>query len=875
VRWSDLRLRLAALVRRRRTDEELEDELQFHLAMEASKHQAHGASAQDARRLAHLQFGGLERVREECRTARGLDVLETTLQDVRYACREFRRQPAFTTTIIATIALGLGLNAALFTIFNHYVLRPFAIRDPHRVFAVSWLDRSGGRHGFAWPEYQRISTDGSSVAELAATRFLYARVDGRAMVGQFVTGNYFTLLGVGASLGRTIGADEDRTSGDVIMLSEATWRDSYGGDPRILGKTVLVRGRPMEVIGVAQPGFDDLGDTPIQYWAPLAALPRLDPGIDLFTSPHSDALRVIARIRSDVSPEAAGSALTVVVRRMTMPLAMEERAVSARLESRATRVRLSREMAAVFSPLVVAFALVLCLSCGNVANMLLARGIARQRDLGTRLSIGASRGRIVRQLLTESAILGVSAAIVSLLLSQLLIAGAVRTMYVTLPADMVEIIHTEPLTMDVRVVGGMLLAGVVSAVLFGLAPALQATRADVRLMIRGELAQGVPASRLRTWLAAGQVAICVLLVTSAGILLRSAAAITRFDVGFMPGRLIVARLVDRARPAAMRALDTERAVTRIAAAQFTPMNGILPGLALSAEDGGATIRAWYNRVSPEYFDLLGVRLTEGRSFSDDEARQGSAVAIVSEATARQLWRGASAVGRSLRIRPESSRQKAGLPAVETLRVVGVAADIVSCCVRYGKDPAIVYFPATPAMQGTSLLLETRGDVSRVRQDLEIALDRAAPGAVDEMHPLDQYVAAGVYPFRAASWIVGALAGLALALTLSGIYGVLSCLVSQRTCELGVRMAVGATTGAIARLVVADALRVVALGGAVGGVLVLSLCTLIGSQVPFVNLADPRVYALTIGIIIGTSMIAAAVPAWRAARLDPVASLRRE
>jgi hypothetical protein len=367
----------------------------------------------------------------------------------------------------------------------------------------------------------------------------------------------------------------------------------------------------------------------------------------------------------------------------------------------------------------------------------------------------------------------------------------------------------------------------------------------------------------------------VLLVTSAGILLRSAAAIVRFDVGFVPGRTLVARIDDRARSTALRTLETEHSVARIAVAQSTPMNGILPGLALAGGEHGTTIRAWYNHVSPEFFDLLGVRLIEGRTFSEDEARQGSAVAILSAATARRLWPNGTALGRLVRIRAESARQQADLPPVQTLRIVGVTADIVSCCVVYGKDPALVYFPATRDMPRTSLLLETRGDVGLVRQQLESALERAAPGAIDEMHPLDQYVGAGVYPFRAASWIIAALAAVALALTLSGIYGVLSCLVSQRTNELGVRMAVGATAGAVARLVIADALRVAAAGTAAGGALVLVLCALIRSQIPFVTVADPGVYALTISIIVATSVVAAAVPAWRAARLDPVASLRRE
>jgi hypothetical protein len=433
-----------------------------------------------------------------------------------------------------------------------------------------------------------------------------------------------------------------------------------------------------------------------------------------------------------------------------------------------------------------------------------------------------------------------------------------------------------PLALDARVVGFMLAAGVLASMLFGVAPALQSTRTDLCLMVRGELTRGIPAARLRTLLAVSQVTLCVLLVTCAGILLRSAAAITRFDVGFDAGHALVVRITERGRRAALRALASQPDVTHVAAAKSTPMNGILPGLALSAADGGTTaLRSWYNGVSPGFFDLLRVPLVEGRSFSEDEARAGSPVAIVSAATARRLWPRQSAVGRLVRVRPETGGRRADLPQAETLRVIGVADDIVSCCVTYGKDPAVVYFPATSSTAGTSLVLGVAGNVNEVRRHVEVALERAAPGAIDELHPLDQYVAGGVYPFRAASWIIAALAALALALTISGIYGVLSYVVSQRTKELGIRLAVGATTAAIARLVIGQSLRVAAFGLATGGVLIAGLGSLIGLRIPFLDLLDVPVYVVSLGIALATAVVGAAVPAWRAMRVDPVASLRRD
>jgi hypothetical protein len=251
------------------------------------------------------------------------------------------------------------------------------------------------------------------------------------------------------------------------------------------------------------------------------------------------------------------------------------------------------------------------------------------------------------------------------------------------------------------------------------------------------------------------------------------------------------------------------------------------------------------------------------------------VVLLSAAAAKQLWPTQPAVGRLVRVRKEAPVGQGGPARVETLRVVGVARDIVSCCVTRGTDPAVVYLPVAPSAADTSLLLGTAGDVAQVRQHVEAALERAAPGAIDELVPLEQYVAGGVYPFRAASWIIAALAALALVLTVSGIYGVLAYVVSQRTKELGIRRAVGATTGAIARLVLGQSLRVSAFGLVAGGALVASLASLIGLRVPFLDLLDAPVYGASVLIVLATALLAAVVPAWRAMRVDPMTSLRRD
>src|SRR5579864_3745293 len=485
--WNDLLLRIRVLAFRKRVERELDEELQFHLEMERRKNAAAGISEAEAARLARVHFGGVEQAKEECRSIRGTQLIETVLQDMRYALRTFQRTPGFALTVIGTIALGLSLNTALFTIFNAYVLRPLSIHDPYSLYSFTRVNRAGQGHAFTWREFESFRKNNPAFSEVAAQRFLFARVDGHPMMGELVTGNYFQMLGVGAAIGRTLLPEDSLAPGrdPVIVISYSAWKRKFGGDPEIVGKKIAIHGYPLEVIGVATQGFAGLGETPRDYWAPLTMAAQLETGPDLFGPQQPEGLNsIIGRIERGLSLSQAQAALTGWSKQMTADRADSEKAVGALLHSQATALPLTFEMMVVFSPLVAAFGLILLLACANVANMMLARAMARQREIGIRLSLGAARRRLIRQLLTESMLLAIPAGLAGFAASQAIIQWGVRLMFATLPPDMAEFITVVPLPPDARVFGFMLIAALVSAVVFGLAPAIQVTRGDVMVAAR-------------------------------------------------------------------------------------------------------------------------------------------------------------------------------------------------------------------------------------------------------------------------------------------------------------------------------------------------------------------------------------------------------
>lgn len=700
MNWNDLLLRLRALVLRNRMERDLDDELSSHIEMQARKNMAAGMSAAEAQRQAAIQFGGLAQVREECRDTRGVNLIATMFQDVRYALRGFRRSPVFVMTVVATIALGLGIDTALFTIFNACYFRPVAVADPHSLFAIAWSDRAGGVHDFSWPEYREFVADNPAFSDALACQHAEARVNGRPLSGLLVTGGYFLMLGGDPALGRTLLPEDASAPGrePVIVLSYTAWQNRFAGDPDIIGKQILLGGYPFEVVGVARSGFRGLGARPTDFWVPLTMAARFDHGPDLFGQQHPRSLSIVGRLRSGYRVAQAQAGVTLWVGHAVSPASPVADGPDARktaqglLTSVATYKPWKSSNTLAFSPILVAFSLVLLIGCANVANMMLARAMSRQREFGIRLSLGAARSRLIRQLLTESILLALPAAAAGFVVSQAAIGLCMRVLVATLPPGIADFVNRFPaLSPDIRVFAYNLAAALVAALVFGLAPAMQAARTDVVQAARGDFTSEFRPARLRNALVVGQITVCALLLITAGILLRGIHRIQDLDTALSRRDTIEIVVEERFRARAVERLSSEPSVQILAAAGHAPVSK-KPAVVVGTAEGGALLQAAANRVSPEYFDLLELPILRGRNFTAEEAHSGAAVVVISQTTARQLWPNQEAVGRSLRLVPDP-RTEPDLLRYQSVSVIGIARDDISRWIVNGEEKTLVYFPA--------------------------------------------------------------------------------------------------------------------------------------------------------------------------------------
>ena len=882
MNFRDWQLRARALFAPRRTERELDEEFSFHLDRETQKLIAEGMTGAEARAKALARFGPVPLAADECRDARGTAFVDDLVRDILYALRSFKRAPLVAFTIVCTVALGLGLVTVAFTVLDVALFRVDEVPDVHEMFAVERPRNSDGeRPRFTRAQFDALRRETHVFTDAyAEIPDIDSRIDGRMMSGTLVTGNFFQVVGVNATMGRALTpADDEPSAGQPVMvLSHRGWDRLFARDPAILGRGLLVNGVTFEVVGVMPAGFRGLAVGPPDYWAPLSMLGQVRP----IHRGHeaSVGLDIVGRLKPGMSRQTALAGLAVWDTGQPNPGPIERRASNITLVPRHGTVPQPLEAILVFGPLFFAFGLILLIGCANVANLLLARAVTRQREIGIRLSLGASRRRVVRQLLTESLLLALVAAAAGFAISRVVLEAIIYAVMTSMAPDMGDVRLSVP-DANWRVLLFLVVGAGVSTVFFGLAPALQATRIEPIRTIRGEVVRDARPGRARNFLIGLQVSASALLLICAAVFLRSALAAATINPGIRTSDTVIIELVNEpTRTAMVQAVTAEPTVAAVAASW---PDVVSPPRAAFAEATSAKATVGYRFVSSEYFSVLDIALVRGRAFTSAERTSNLSVAVVSETTARALWPNADAVGQIMRLDPDPSAaaRRADEPPLgsRTFTVVGIVRDMAGFRIA-GFQEAGVFVPTSAAMPKTSLVVRVNGDPELARQTLLNRLTTIDPsmGQVLTMRTLARIE---TYLLQIAFWLTVILGGLALALTLSGLFGVLSYLVEQRTREIGVRMALGATTQDVTRLILSQSIRPVGVGlfigaGSAAGLAALLLATPAAATIgEIVHVLDPVAYAVSLLIIIAACLVAASIPASRAAHLDPTRTLREE
>ena len=828
-------------------------------------------------------------------------MIEALLADTRFALRWLRKSPGFALVAIASLAIGIGFNTALFTIVDALLFKPLPVAAPERLIDVFTSDSTGtvDYSTSSYPDYLDLQARNEVFDGLVGYSPMMAAVNldsrSRLAMGEIVTGNYFQVFGVGAAIGRTIlPADDAPAAPRVAMVSHRYWTRELGSAPDVVGRTVRIRGSAYTIVGVAPTTFN--GMVPVlspELWIPVAASLEVEPvGMhDTIPSPTGTTrldrradrwLFVRGRLKPRMTIAQARAQLDVLMSRIDVenPATNKGR----RLSVRATNDVHFHPAA---DPIVVSIAaalmtvvgLVLLIACANVASMLLARASSRQKEIGIRLAIGASRGRLVRQLLTEAIVLSFAGAVAALLLAWW-VASIVASISLPLPI---------PLTFDLRVDGRVLAfnlaATAIAALLAGLAPGIQASRRDIAADVRGD----APVSRgalggwtLRDGLVAGQMAVTALLLVVAALLMRSLAAAQRTNPGFAVNRLAIVstdttmlgytaarsqQFYDQAvaKIAALPGVESVALATRVPL-QVNPNRWEIwvPGRHQPG-DHGDTVEV--TTVSPEYFATMGVAIVEGRGFTAGDRLDAPRVAVVNETLARRLWPGQSAIGKVFHTRGGEG------PAFQ---IVGVSADHKVLTLSEPPTPFLHVARAQRPSPYSAIVARTRSDAGALLRDMRGELLALDPNTVFvENQTMESEVDATLLPMRASAWLVTGVGLVAMLLAAIGLYGVIAYSVARRTREIGIRMAIGARPAEVVAMVMRQGLLVAGVGLIVGCMLAAGVTHAMGGVLYGITAADPVSWLVAAGLLLAVSTLANNIPAHRASRVSPTDALRME
>ncbi len=887
---------LSRFFRRRAWDEERARELEAHLAHEIDDNRARGMTPEEARRQAYLRLGNPTLIREEIWEMNSLVSIENLGRDIRYAFRQLLHSPGFAAIAILTLALGLGINTAIFSVVNGLFFSSLNIRNQSRVVEVGLEQQNN-----AWQPMLSVA-EMREIREQTKDAFSGVvgdqfSLDGLSMQGEkparvftdYVTGNYFEVLGVQPLVGRFFRPSEGTTAGadPVIVLSYAYWKEHFAGDANIVGRQVSLDGHPVTVVGVAPRSYHGLDTVlAVQAYVPLAMTMTIEnTPAAVFNQQDNRDLRVYARLRAGVTKQEANATLAVLARRIASDYPRTEKAAEMRTFPLYAG-RLSgldstdaNEVSALFLGL---SGLVLLLACVNVANLLLVRASVREREMVIRSALGAQRSRLIRQMLTESTLLAVLGGAAGIALG---LWGSSLLSSVDLQTDL-------PVRFDFSAdwhvfafAGALaLLAGGV----VGMVPAMRLARANLNLVLR-EGGRGVAGarSRFRNALVMVQVGSALMLLIVAGLFMRSLERSAHAKLGFNPANVLTMSMDPseigysdaQARDFFSALLQRVRALPGVESA--TTGETIPMGMFSSAPDtvtvpgyqlppGQMPENISYNAIGTDYFRTLEVPLERGRSFTDADNEKGAYVAIVSEAMAKKYWPHEDPIGRPFTM---SSAAK------HPVQVVGVAGDV-----HYtnGSDAPGPYF-YVPFQQHYAqdslevLEVRTASDPAAMIPEMERTIHGMAPELpVFEVKTLHQalYSPDGLLIFEVAAAAAGVMGTLGLILAIVGVYGVLSYVVSRRTGEIGVRMAMGAQRGDILKIVYRQGLWIVGIGLALGLGGAFAAAHILGSMI-VVSAMDPVTYVSASAVLAAIALLACYVPARRAMRVDPMAALREE
>jgi putative ABC transport system permease protein len=880
-----------SLLGRASVEREVEDELAFHLEMRTRELIASGSSPSAAREEARRRFGNLDEVRKECsvlgrqreKEVRRVEYLAEAAQDARFALRQLARAPGFTAVAVLTLALGIGPTTAIFSAVEAVVLRRFDFVHPERTVLVveRWRDQDGGVSAGNYVDWQRRSTGFEQLAAAHWDSFNLSEADQpERVLGARVTWNYFSVFGVRPVLGRTFDAAEDEPGrADVVVLGHGLWTRRFGADAAILGRQVRLAGRPHTVVGVMPAGFDPLLNGE-QLWVPVAFTPERK------TMHDEHYLVAVGLLRAGASMARVQGEMDEIARQLAREYPRDNAARGVRLQL-ASDAMIGDSRGRLLT-LLGGVGLVLLIACGNVANLLLARGTARAKEIGIRAAIGAGRGRLVRQLLTESALLGLLGAVTGIGL-------AWAAIHVLVAASPPGIPRLEQTRIDGPVLAFALASALASSLLFGLAPAWRAARTDLQGVLRdgGRTSMGVVRDRVRTLLIVGEVALALTLLVGAGLFIRSAWYLQQVDPGFDPHGLLTARLSlpPRAyREGAAEVTRTfEQVVERVrqspgvrgaAVTSQAPMgpggnsNGLVPEGRTWEPKNFLTARL--RMVTPGYFATLGIPLRRGRLLTEDDFAGAPRVMVVSEALASAAWPGQDAIGKRIACCEGSPED----PVWKT--VVGVVGDVRSGGPTRDAGPEF-YLPLrqVPA-EAWDWIRRTMTIVARADGADGTALAaslRAAVRTVDPELPLhdiatmEERMRASIAVNRFHTMLLAMIGAIGLLLAAVGIYGVIACFATSRTQEIGVRMALGATARDILRLVAWQGMRPILVGTAVGTLAAAGLTRVIRGSVYGISATDPATFAAVVVTLVAVGLIAAYIPAHRSTRTDPTQALR--